>query len=78
VPAQGGIGILPTYFVGDELRAGRLVRILPAHEPETLGIRAVFLSRQHQPLALQRLVDFLAQRLGGAAPPWEAAPGIAA
>jgi hypothetical protein len=38
----------------------------------------VFLSRQHQPLALRLLVDFLAQRLGGAAPPWEAALGIAA
>jgi len=78
VLAQGGIGILPTYFVGDDLRAGRLVRILPAHEPDTLGIHAVFLSRQHQPLALRLLVDFLAQRLGGAAPPWEAALGLAA
>lgn len=71
VLAGGGIGILPTYFVGDDVRAGRLVRVLPDHEPETLGIHAVFLSRHHQPLALRLLVEFLAERFGGAAPPWD-------
>jgi DNA-binding transcriptional LysR family regulator len=74
VLAGGGIGILPTYLVGDDLRLGRLVRILPACEPDTLGIHAVFLSRHHQPLALRLLVDFLAERFGGSAPPWDGAP----
>lgn len=68
----GGIGILPTYFVGEDLREGRLVRVLPDLEPETLGIHAILLSRQHQPLALRLLVDSLAQRFGGAVPPWDA------
>lgn len=67
----GGIGILPTYLVGDDLRRGRLVRVLPMLEPETLGIHAIFLSRHHQPLALRLLVDFLALRFRGEAPPWD-------
>jgi DNA-binding transcriptional LysR family regulator len=67
----GGIGILPTYFVGADLRRGRLVRVLPSIEPETMGVHAIFLSRQHQPLALRLLVEFLAERFGGNAPPWD-------
>ena len=69
--AGAGIAMLPTYFVGDELRRGTLVRVLPAYVPETLGIHAVFLSRQHQPLPLKLLVDFLAEGLGGPVAPWD-------
>lgn len=68
-----GIGMLPTYYLGDDLRAGRLVRLLPDHEPEVLGIHAIYLSRQHQPLALRLLVDFLAARFAGEQAPWDLA-----
>jgi len=71
VLAGAGIGMLPTYYVGEALRQGRLVRLLPAYEPEVLGIHAIYLSRQHQPLALRRLVDFLAERFGGSIAPWD-------
>jgi DNA-binding transcriptional LysR family regulator len=67
----GGIAVLPTYLVGEDLRQGRLAQVLPELEPETLGIHAIFLSRHHQPLALRLLVDFLAARFGGPAPPWD-------
>ena len=70
--AGAGIAILPTYLVGADLREGRLQRVLPRMEPETLGIHALFLSRQHLPLALRLLIDFLAQRFGGRAAPWDA------
>ena len=70
----GGIGILPTYLVADDLRQGRLVRVLPELEPEALGIHAIFLSRQHQALALRLLVDFLVERFGGPTAPWDRAP----
>lgn len=68
-----GIGMLPTYYLGDELLAGRLVHLLPDHEPEALGIHALYLSRQHQPLALRLLVDFLAARFAGHRAPWDLA-----
>jgi DNA-binding transcriptional LysR family regulator len=71
VLAGAGVGMLPTYYVGDDLRHGKLVRLLPDHEPETFGIHAVYLSRRHRPLALQLLLDFLAERFGGAVAPWD-------
>jgi DNA-binding transcriptional LysR family regulator len=69
--AGAGIAMLPTYFVVDELRRGALVRLLPDHEPEPLGIHAVYLSRRHQPRALRLLIEFLAERFGGEVPPWD-------
>lgn len=69
--AGAGIAMLPTYFVGDELLRGVLVRLLPDHEPEPLGIHAVYLSRQHQPQPLKLLIEFLADRLGGDVAPWD-------
>jgi DNA-binding transcriptional LysR family regulator len=68
-----GAGMLPTYYLGDELRSGRLVPLLPDHEPDVLGIHAIYLSRQHQPLALRLLVDFLAARFAGEPAPWDRA-----
>lgn len=71
-----GIGMLPTYYLGDDLRAGRLIRLLPEYEPDVLGIHAIYLSRQHQPLALRLLVDFLAARFAGEIAPWDLALGV--
>jgi DNA-binding transcriptional LysR family regulator len=71
VLAGAGIAMLPTYYVGDDLRQGTLVRLLPDHEPEPMDIHAVYLSRQHQPQALRLLIEFLAQRFGGEAAPWD-------
>jgi DNA-binding transcriptional LysR family regulator len=68
-----GLALLPTYFISDDLAQGRLVRLLPGYEPETLGIHAVYLSRQHQPLLLRAMLDFLAQRFAGDVAPWDRA-----
>jgi hypothetical protein len=53
------------------------VRLPPDHDPEPLGIHVVYLSRRHQPKALQLLINFLAERFGGEPPPWDVieAPG---
>jgi DNA-binding transcriptional LysR family regulator len=67
----GGIGILPTYYVSEDIKRGDLVPLLKDYQLETLGIHAVFLSRQHQPLALRLLVDFLAEKFGGDEPMWD-------
>jgi DNA-binding transcriptional LysR family regulator len=72
-----GIALLPTYFIGADLAQGRLVRLLPGYEPETLGIHAVYLSRQHQPLLLRAMLDFLATRFSGAVAPWDRHDGAA-
>jgi len=75
--AGAGITMLPTYFVGDDLARGALVRLLPTHEPEPLGIHAVYLSRQHQPQPLTLLIEFLAERFGGDVAPWDKDPQVA-
>lgn len=69
--AGAGIAILPTYYAVPELQRGTLVRLLPEHEPELLGIHAVYLSRRHQPQALRLLIEFLAERFGAEVPPWD-------
>lgn len=71
VLSGAGIGMLPTYYLGDDLRTGRLVHLLPDYEPGVLGIHAIYLSRQHQPLALRLLVDFLVARFAGDSAPWD-------
>jgi DNA-binding transcriptional LysR family regulator len=73
VLAGAGIALLPTYYVVDDLRRGALLRLLPEHEPEAMGIHAVYLSSEHQPQALRLLVQYLAERFGGDTPPWDRA-----
>lgn len=73
VLSGAGIGMLPTYYLGDSLRAGHLQPLLPGYLPEVMGIHAIYLSRQHQPLALRLLVDFLAARFAGDPAPWDVA-----
>jgi DNA-binding transcriptional LysR family regulator len=66
-----GIALLPTYAISQDLAAKRLVRVLPRYEPETLGIHAIYLSRQHQPSLLRAMLDFLAARFSGDVAPWD-------
>lgn len=70
--ARAGLGIarLSTYLVGDDIRAGRLVRVLPEYVQETSDILAVYASRRNLPPKVRVFVDFLADRLGPVAP-WE-------
>jgi len=71
--AGAGIAMLPTYQVVEDLRRGALVRLLPQHEPEAMGIHAVYLSRRHQPHALRLLIEWLGRRFGGDPAPWDRA-----
>lgn len=70
--ALGGAGIvsLPTFIIGDALRQGRLVRILPHLENADLAIHAVWPSGRHLSAKVRAFVDFLAQRLGPL-PAWD-------
>src|SRR5262249_14236764 len=69
--ASAGIAMLPTYYVADDLRSGRLVRVLPRYELDPMDIQAVYLSRRHQPKPLRLLIDFFAERFAGDEPPWD-------
>ena len=57
--AHQGIILQPDFLVGEDLRAGALVELLPQFHSVELGIHAVYPTRKHLPLKLRRLIDFL-------------------
>ena len=65
-----GIILQPDFLVGDDLRQGTLVELLPDYAALTIGIHAVYPSRKHLPIKTRRMVDFLVAAF--AAPPWQA------
>jgi DNA-binding transcriptional LysR family regulator len=72
VAALHGQGVIlqPDFLVGDDLRRGDLVELLPGWHSIELGIHALYASRKHLPMKTRRLVDFLVEAF--ATPPWAA------
>jgi DNA-binding transcriptional LysR family regulator len=65
-----GIAVLPTFYVGEELRQGKLVRVLPHIELPEIGVYLVYADRRNLLPKLQALLDFLVESFAGAAD-WE-------
>lgn len=59
--AGAGAVQLPTIFIWDDIRAGRLVPVLPDWRPPSGIVHAVFPSRRGLLPSVRALVDFLAQ-----------------
>jgi DNA-binding transcriptional LysR family regulator len=70
--AGGRIVLLPTFIVGEDLRAGRLVRLLPDHPPPEQGLHALYPPGRHLSAKVRSFVDFLVDRFGGE-PAWDRA-----
>lgn len=70
--ALAGQGMIwqPTFLIGDDLRAGRLVPLLPDHRIPDIDILAVYPSRRHVSAKVRALIDFLADAFHGT-PAWE-------
>jgi len=66
VAAIEGLGLanLPTFLVGDDLRAGRLVSVLQEMKPSELTLSAVYPPTKHITPKVRAFVDFLAERFG--------------
>lgn len=56
-----GIVIRPSFALGDDLAAGRLVRLLPDHHLGLLSVMMVYPSRRLLSAKVRSFVDFLAQ-----------------
>lgn len=67
-----GLILQPDFLVGEDLRRGSLVEVMPEYRSLELGVHVVYASRRHLPMKTRRLVDFLAQAF--AAPGWQPAP----
>lgn len=65
-----GIARLSTYLVGEDLRTGRLIRVLPEHMNESSDILAIYPERRNLSPKVRAFIDFLVGRFGPV-PPWE-------
>lgn len=70
--ALAGAGIIwqPTFLIGDDLRAGRLLPLLPGFSLPDIDVLAVYPSRRHLSAKVRVMIDFLAAQFGGTAP-WD-------
>lgn len=59
--ADQGVIYQPAFLVGPDLRAGRLVEILPQWQGPQLDIQALYPSRSNLPAKVRAMVDFLVQ-----------------
>jgi DNA-binding transcriptional LysR family regulator len=73
--ALGGVGIamLATFVAGADLRAGRLVVVLPQYSLAESEVAIVYKDAPLVPVRVRALVDFLVEAFSGT-PLWEAAP----
>lgn len=70
--AIAGLGIFrpAAFLVGEDLRAGRLVKLLPDHHLPDTDVLALYPSRRHLSAKVRVMVDFLAAAFKGVAP-WD-------
>ena len=69
--ALDGLGIvnLPTFLIGPDLNAGRLVSLLEHYIPQDRGIYAVYAHARHLAPKIRAFVDFLSERFSR--PGWD-------
>ena len=69
--AGNGIANLPTFLVGPDIAAGRLVAVLPDNPPTELGIFALYAPNRYLAAKTRVFIDFLVARFGED-PGWDA------
>lgn len=67
--AGGGVALISQFMVSDELKTGRLVRVLPGWATGPSEVHAVYPARQNLPPRLTLFLEHLAKSLNP--PPWE-------
>ena len=59
-----GVIIMPTFIIGADVKAGRLVRVLQDYVPADIALYAVYPPTRHLSPKVRAFVDFLAARFG--------------
>jgi len=70
VIAGAGIARMPTFSVGDEIKSGRLIQLLPKYQLLELSIYCVFPDRNYMAPKLRAFIDFIVDRMQNK-PPWD-------
>jgi DNA-binding transcriptional LysR family regulator len=70
--ALAGQGVIwqPTFLVGNDLRTGKLVQVLPEYRLPDIDVLAVYPSRRHLSARVRAVIDFLVDAFDGL-PPWD-------
>jgi DNA-binding transcriptional LysR family regulator len=67
-----GIGRLPTFVAGPDLKTGRLVKLFESHHIPDHTFYAVFPERKYLPAKVRAFLDFAIEHFGGDQPYWDA------
>lgn len=68
--AGGGVLLLPTFYLGDQLRSGELKPVLCKFKPREIAVYAVYPERRNLMPKVRAFIDFVAATFGPE-PPWE-------
>jgi len=70
--ALAGFGLIlqPTFLIGEHLRQGRLIRLLPDYYAPEIDVLVVYPSRRFVSAKVRVMVDFLVEAFRGK-PPWD-------
>jgi len=70
--ALAGHGVIwqPTFLIGDDLRTGKLVRVLREYRLPDIDVLALYPSRRHVSAKVRAAIDFLVNAFSGL-PPWD-------
>ncbi|MGF6936644.1 DNA-binding transcriptional LysR family regulator [Paraburkholderia sp. UCT70] len=70
--ALAGHGVIwqPTFLIGEDLRAGGLVQVLPEYRLPDIDVLALYPSRRHVSAKVRAAIDFLVNAFSGV-PPWD-------
>ena len=66
-----GIGRLPTFVAGPDLKAGQLVKLFASYRIPDHSFYAVFPEREYLPAKVRAFLDFAVEYFGGDEPYWD-------
>jgi len=66
-----GIGRLPTFVAGPDLKAGTLIQLFESHRIPDHTFYAVFPEREYLPAKVRVFIDFAIEYFGGDQPYWD-------
>lgn len=66
-----GVGRLPTFVAGADIKAGRLINLLAQYQMPCKSIYAVFPERTYMPAKVRAFLDFAIECFGADVPHWD-------
>ncbi len=66
-----GIGRLPTFVAGPDIKSGKLVKLFESYRMPHKTVYAVFLERQYMPAKVRAFLDFAVEYFGDDEPYWD-------